>query len=170
MHNNKQQHWYLIFTKVKAELKAQAHLNRQGYATYLPMTQRTSRRNGKNIITTEAFFPRYLFIKLNTETDNWKPISSTIGVACLVRFGGVPAIVPEVLLEKLKFAEDQIGLQPVTEQELQTGDKVTIIDGPFAGYQGLCQQLKGAERVAILLDIVGKNTQVTLSMHDVQIA
>ena len=135
---NKQHNWYLIFTKVKAELKAYEHLNRQGYKTYLPMTQKTSRCYDKNIITAEAFFPRYLFIKLNTETDNWKPISSTIGVACMVRFGEMPAIVPEVLIESLKFAKYQIDLQQTIEQKVQIGDKVTVIDGLFAGHLGVC--------------------------------
>ena len=168
--NNNQQNWYLVFTKVKAERKAQEHLNRQGYSIYLPMTQKKIRRNGKYIYTTEPFFPRYMFIKLNTDTDNWSPIRSTIGVACIVRFGGVPAIVPEGLIDALRIEEDAIGLQPVVEKKLSAGEKITVIDGPFAGYQGICQQIKGSERVAILLDIVGRNTQVVLSVHDLQIA
>ena len=168
--NKQQQHWYLVFTKVKSELKARENLTRQGYTTYLPMTQKKIRRNGKYIHTTTAFFPRYLFISLNTATDNWKPISSTLGVTCIVRFGGVPAVVPQCLIEALQQHETQAGLQQVAEKQWQPGDKVTVLDGPFSGYQGIYQQLKGAERVAILLDIVGRNTMVTLTVHDLQIA
>ena len=134
------------------------------------MTQKKIRRNGKYIHTTEAFFPRYLFIKLNQETDNWRPISSTIGVACIVRFGGIPAMVPEGLINSLKSSEGEIGLQPLVEKKLNPGEKITVIDGPFAGYHGVCQQLKSSERVSILLDIVGRNTQVTLSVHDLKLA
>ena len=159
--------WYLVFTKVRSEFKAQENLNRQGYVTYLPVMQKKHRRNGKHVFTTEPFFPRYLFIRLNQETDNWRPISSTIGVSHIVRFGGVPAAVPKDLIECLQSHEDSEGVQPAT-QKLNQGDKVTIIDGPFAGMEGVYQQLKGSERVAVLLDIVGKNTQVTLSMHDLQ--
>lgn len=167
---NKKHQWYLVFTKVKSELKAKEHLIRQGYTAYLPMTQKKVRRNGKYIHTTEPFFPRYLFIKLNTETDNWGPIRSTIGVACIVRFGGVAAVVPETLIAGLKQQENEIGLQTNVEKQMQLGDKVIVLDGPFAGYQGVFQQAKSTERVAILLDIVGRNTAVTLSMHDLRLA
>lgn len=168
--NKEVEQWYLVFTKVKAELKVQEHLCRQGYTTYLPMTQRKIRRNGKYIYTREPFFPRYIFIKLNIEIDNWSPIRSTIGVACIVRFGGMPAVVPAALLVALKQQENLARLQPKAEKQLQLGDKVMVLDGPFAGYQGVFQQVKSVERVAILLDIVGRNTTVTLSMHDLKLA
>ena len=167
---NKKHQWYLVFTKVKSELKAKEHLTRQGYTTYLPMTQKKIRRNGKYIHTTAPFFSRYLFIRLNTDADNWSPIRSTIGVACIVRFGGLPAVVPEGLINVLRQQENETGLQDNIEKQLQLGDKVMVLDGPFAGYQGVFQQATGAERVAILLDIVGRNTAVTLSMHDLKLA
>jgi len=162
--------WYLVYTKPKSELKAQENLNRQGYKTYLPMVERNRRRYGKNLKTTEAFFFRYLFINLDHEHDNWAPINSTIGVAQLIRFGSLPAVVPEKLIKSLKQNEDDAGFQQVENEKLKLGKNVEIINGPFSGHQGICQQLKSSERVVLLLDIVGKNTQVTLSMNDLQIA
>ena len=167
---NKKHQWYLVFTKVKSELKAREHLTRQGYLVYLPMTQKKVRRKGKYVHIIEPFFPRYLFIKLNSETDNWGPIRSTIGVSCIVRFGGAPAVVPEDLVFRLQQQEDAMGLHTNIEKQLQPGDTVMVLDGPFAGYQGIFQQTKSAERVAILLEIVGRNTAVTLSMHDLKLA
>jgi len=159
-----------VYTKVKSEFKAQENLNRQGYVTYFPAIQQKRRVGGKNITTTEALFPRYLFILLDQETDNWRPVSYTVGVSHIVRFNGMPAVVPQNLVDCLKENEGQDGLQPVADTKLKPGEKVTVIDGLFAGQQGIYQQLKGAERVAVLLDIVGKNTQVTLSIHDLQAA
>lgn len=168
---NKAHQWYLVFTKVKSERKAKENLARQGYTTYLPMTQKKVRRKGKYVHVTEPFFPRYLFIKLNTETDNWGPIRSTVGVACIVRFGCMPAVVPDELITAFKQQEDVLGLQHnQVEKSWHPGDKIVVLDGPFAGYQGIFQEAKSAERVAILLEIVGRNTQVTLSMHDLKLA
>jgi transcriptional antiterminator RfaH len=167
---NEKHQWYLVFTKVKSELKAKEHLTRQGYITYLPMAQKRVRRNCKYVYITEPFFPRYLFIKLNTETDNWGPIRSTVGVSCIVRFGGVSAVVPEDLIVELQQQENEIGLHKGDEKQLRSGDKIMVLDGPFAGYQGIFQSTKSAERIAILLDIVGRNIAVTLSMHDLRIA
>jgi len=170
--NNKNQtrSWYLVVTKPQSEFKAQENLLRQGYETYLPLVQTSCRRNGKNIKRTVAFFPRYLFIFLNKETDNWSPIRSTIGVAGMVRFGGMPAVVPENMITNLQNNENEFGLQSLEKNELKQGDKVDIIDGPFEGYKAVYQKMKSTERVSVLLDVVGKNTQVTLSVHELEIA
>lgn len=162
--------WYLIFTKPRQENLARENLERQGFITYLPLAKQTRRRNGRYIKSIEPYFPRYLFIQLNTETDNWSPIRSTVGVVQMVRFGGVPAVVPDELVTCLKENDDPDGLQKLVRQDLSPGDKVEIINGPFAGYQGIYQQRKGSERVAVLLDIVGKTAAVTLSAHDLQVA
>ena len=168
--NDQTRSWYLIVTKPQSEFKAQENLLRQGYETYLPLVQTSCRRNGKIVNLTEAFFPRYLFISLDKETDNWSPIRSTIGVAGLVRFGGMPTVVPENMIANLKNNENEFSLQSVEKKELNQGDKVAIIDGPFEGYKAVYHKMKSTERVSVLLDIVGKNTQVTLSVHELEIA
>jgi transcriptional antiterminator RfaH len=162
--------WYLVYTKPRQENLAQENLQRQGYETYLPRIYQSRRRNGRHIKTIEAFFPRYLFIKLDTETDNWAPIRSTFGVSKMVRFDGIPAVVPEQLIQSLQSNDDEDGIQNLVQKNLMRGDKVTIIDGPLAGYQGIYQQQNSAERVAVLVDLVGKNTLLNISVHDVQIA
>lgn len=170
INQNKKRCWYLVTTKPKSEFKAQENLLRQGYETYLPLVQTSRRRNGQNIKRTEAFFSRYLFIFLDRETDNWAPIRSTLGVAGMVRFGGLPAVVPDTMINNLKQNENEFGLQSFEKKEWKQGDKVEIMNGPFEGYKAIYQKMKSAERVSVLLDIVGKNTQVTLSVNELEIA
>ncbi len=160
--------WYLIFTKPRMERQAVEHLERQGYCTYLPLMAVTRRQRGRYRQTIEPCFPRYLFIHLDSRTDNWAPIRSTLGVVKIVEFGGLPAMVPDDLIATLQNNEDQQGLQQLHEPELKKGDKVTVLEGPFVGYQGIYQQHHSRERVAILMDIVGKNTLMTISVHELQ--
>jgi transcriptional antiterminator RfaH len=166
--NNNERNWYLVYSKPRMEQVAQENLQRQGYETYLPMLRQTRRRNGRYYDSIEACFPRYLFIHLDTRTDNWSPIRSTLGVAKMVEFGGLPAMVPNDLIAALQANENADGLQQLQEPELKAGDKVTVLEGPFAGYQGIYQQHQSRERVAILMDIVGKNTLMTISVHELQ--
>lgn len=165
-----QRRWYLIYSKPRMEKQAEENLRRQGFETYLPMVKSRRRRNSRYTTVIEAFFPRYLFIHLDTQTDNWAPIRSTLGVTRMVQFGGVPAIVPNELVDLLKANEDEAGLQMLDNKEIKKGDKVKIIDGPFAGYQGIYHKKKSADRVSILLDIVGKQSEVTISEHDLLLA
>src|SRR3989338_3344929 len=100
--NDETKSWYLIYSKPQQERMAEENLERQGYQVYLPFIELRKRRGTQYKIITEPLFPRYLFIYLSDQTDNWGPIRSTYGVTSLVRFGGIPASVPDVLIDTLQ--------------------------------------------------------------------
>lgn len=160
--------WYLVYTKPRAEIRANENLLRQGYKTYLPTIHVEVKRQGNYIKRTDAFFPRYLFVNLDQVSDNWGPIRSTIGVTEIIRFGGLPVSVPEKVIDLLKLNEIESGSQKIKKKSLTKGDSVNIISGPFEGLHGIFQQTKSAERVSVLLDIVGINTQVSLNMNQLR--
>lgn len=157
--------WYLVYAKPKKEELARVNLERQGYPTYLPMMRTPRRRMGRRIIRVEPMFPRYLFIHLDTESDNWAPIRSTLGVANLVRFGMYPSPVPDDLVTTLRAREDTAGVQDVPLHTFEAGQKVRIEDGPFMGYEGIFLAQTGQERVMILLDIVGKAARAKVNIE-----
>ena len=158
--------WYLVYTKPRMESLAQENLLRQSYETYLPLVQTKRRKQGRYVDVVEAMFSRYLFINLNCTTDNWSPIRSTIGVANMVRFNGLPSRVPAELIASIKSLEDEQGVYKIPEKELQAGDNVEIIDGVFAGLKGIFQAKTSQERVIVLLDIAGQFTRVSMSKNE----
>jgi transcriptional antiterminator RfaH len=162
--------WYLIYTKPRSEELARDNLQRQGYETYLPLMKASRRRRGRYYTNIEAMFPRYLFIHLDSEYDNWMPIRSTLGVTQLVRFGMLPAQVPTNLIAALHANETEQGIQNRPLPQMQPGDTVEIIEGPMTGLRGTFERLVSNERVALLLDIVGKHSRVTLSRHEIRTA
>lgn len=157
--------WYLIYTKPRGERQAKENLERQGFFIYLPTTLRNRRRNSRSSSVEEPFFPRYLFIALDTETENWGPIRSTVGVSAMVRFGQSPARVPTELITFLVNREDREGHQVVPATEFKPGDRVRISEGPLTGYEGLFQSINGTERVTVLLSILEKERKITLKPH-----
>lgn len=162
--------WYLIYTKPKAEKIALDNLQRQGFQVYLPFVKIQKRRQRKYVEVVEPMFPRYLFIQLNCTTDNWSPIRSTLGVSSIVRFGTYPLLVPEELIFRFKKNEDEHGFQHVAVQKFNTGDRVEIIDGAMAGYEGIFEGENSRDRVTILLNIAGQHTRVSMTRHDLQLA
>src|SRR3974377_873193 len=89
-----QQNWYVAHTHIHAESKAAFHLQRQGFGIYLPRYLK-KRRHARRVDTVAApLFPRYVFISVDTVTQRWHSIRSTIGITRLVAPRGVPAIVP----------------------------------------------------------------------------
>jgi transcriptional antiterminator RfaH len=160
--------WYLIYTKPRQERLARENLERQGYPAYLPLVAARRRREGRIVTVTEALFPRYLFVRLSPEWDDWRPIRSTLGVTALVSFGNIPARVPDALMEMLRAREDARGLQDLPRPEFNPGDRVRVVEGAFAGYEGVLRGRSGQDRVAVLLDIIGQANRVQVPLRLVE--
>jgi transcriptional antiterminator RfaH len=160
--------WYLIYTKPHKELVAKENLERQGYEVYLPMARIRRRRLGKGATRIEPLFPRYLFIRLDAQTDNWSPIRSTLGVSNLVKFGMYPSTVPELLIDLLRDRCDEDGIQDITSGEYRSGDAVRVMEGPMTGLEGVFLAKTSSDRVLVLLDIVGKHTRVSLTSEKLE--
>ena len=159
--------WYLVYTKPRQERIAQEHLMRQHYHTYLPHIQVHRRRQQAYQLLIEPMFPRYLFIHLDEQNDNWGPIRSTRGVVTLVRFGGVAAKIPTDLIQILQQRENELNTVKKNKAIFQIGDEVCILDGVMAGYKGIFAAKSGAKRVTILLDIVGKAMRVEMPIDSI---
>ena len=140
---------------------------RQGYEVYLPLAKKKKPRRHTKIDRT-PLFPRYLFIRLDKETDLWQPIRSTRGVHSLVRFGAEAGRVPNELVSALKAKESDDGLHTIPEPMLMPGTKVNITDGPMAGYEALYMQQDARLRVTLLLEIMGHHTRVQVASDSIE--
>ena len=163
--------WYVAQTHVHAESKATLHLGRQGFEVYLPRYLK-QRRHARRVDTVAApLFPRYLFVSVNMATQRWHSIRSTIGITRLVTNGDVPAVVPPPIIEGLKRREDTNGLvQLECRPRFAPGDKIRVLNGAFCDALGLFEGIRDQERVAILLDLLGRKVRVVLDMDIIDAA
>ncbi len=160
--------WYLVYTKPRQETVAQANLARQSYETYLPLMHETRRRRGQRTTVISPMFPRYLFIHLDSQSDNWGPIRSTLGVVALVRFGHSAARIPDDLVATLRRREDERGIQLLPTEEYRPGARVRITEGALAGYEGVFLAKTGRDRVILLLEILGKHTRAVVEIETIE--
>jgi len=160
--------WYLIYSKPKGEKIAQSHLERQKYVTYLPCVLNKIRRHGQIKELIDPMFPRYLFINLNDQTDDWGPIRSTKGVSKLVRFGVSPAKVPDKFIKYLKDSENNNGYHELPEKPIKIGDQVSILEGPFEGYSATLFSRNSKDRVVLLLKISENYIKVHLKHSNIE--
>lgn len=160
--------WYLVYCKPRQETVARENLARQGYETYLPFMRDARRRRGRRTTVIAPMFPRYLFIHLSSQTDNWGPIRSTLGVVSIVRFGREAARVPDGLMTALRSREDAQGVQILPVEEYKPGSRVRITQGSFAGYEGIFQAASGRDRVTVLLDILGRDARTTVDSASIE--
>jgi transcriptional antiterminator RfaH len=155
--------WYVVQTQVNAEAKAARNLVRQGFEIYLPryLKRRSHARKVEKIAA--PLFPRYLFVRIDVATQRWRSIQSTFGVSRLVCNGSDPAPVPQKVLNLLKAREDEGGHVKLDQRpKFALGERVRVLAGVFAENLGLFDGLADRDRVAILLDLLGRKVRVSI--------
>ncbi|MDO9488351.1 MAG: transcriptional activator RfaH [Sphingomonadaceae bacterium] len=154
--------WYLVQTKPGHHDIAQANLQRQGVETFAPLKAVTIRRFGRMQRVVAPAFPGYLFVRFDPEQVRWRALNNTLGVSKIVSFeANRPAAVPAGLVEQIRLRCDDAGfLKPI--DDLRPGDRVKILDGPFAALLASVEEARGGETVRLLLSMMGQRIAVTL--------
>ena len=144
--------WILVYTKAKEEQRAKRNLENQGFEIFLPMIA-FAKLNQSKSTTLKAMFPRYLFVKVNTELDKWTRIQSTRGVSHLVVFGQRLAEIPNQMIAyfKSKADENDVFNQKTTMRQFHKGEKLIVKTGTFKGIEATFLSKKSQERVRVLL-------------------
>jgi transcriptional antiterminator RfaH len=158
--------WYVAETHPNAEAKALAHLERQGFTTYLPQYGKLRRHARRTDEVRAPLFPRYLFVRMDVARAAWRAIRSTIGVSRLVSQGDAPAPVPEGVVEEIRQREDDRGLVRI-EPRYRPGQKLRILTGAFADQVGLFECASDERRVVLLLELLGRRLQVRVPSESV---
>ena len=156
-------HWYVVQTQANGEAKAAEHLRRQGYEVYLPRYLKRRRHARKVDFVAKPLFPRYMFVAIDMATQRWRSIQSTSGVSYLVTYGDEPASVPEGVVLALRTREDAKGFVSLdAAPAFAPGDKVRVLAGAFMDNAGLFNGMADHDRVAILLEMLGRQVRVVL--------
>ncbi len=155
--------WYVVHTQVNGEERAQLNLERQGFEVYLPRYLKHRRHARRVERVKRPLFPRYLFVRFDPERAQWRSINGTFGVAHLVSHGSKPIPVPDQIVTAIGARHDADGLVVLHPADsFRPGQKLEIVDGPFAWHTGVFQRLNDNDRVVLLLDLLGRQVSVTV--------
>ncbi len=161
--------WIVAHCHANAEIKAEAHLKRQGFAVYLPKIKKTRRHARRLETVVRPLFPRYLFIEFDENSTHWRPICSTVGVSYLLTAGERPLTTPAWVIEQLRQREDKNGLfSGACEKLFNKGDAIEITSGPLAEHSGIFDGLDDSQRVAVLLDIMGRQVKTLVPLEAIR--
>ena len=153
--------WYAIRTKVNREKDVEKRLTDFKLEVFLPW-MRTRRRIGSRFHWVLApLFPGYVFCRLDMVVSG-KAARYSPGVKDFLTFGSRIAEVSDDIIQTLR-GRCPGGIAEIDPVSAKPGDVVRISEGPFAGLEAIFEQkLKGSERVAVLLEILGRQTRIVL--------
>lgn len=157
--------WYVIQCKPREDARAMENLRNQSYEAFQPLLPREQVRQGRRQLVSEPLFPGYVFVRLSDVDDNWAPLRSTRGVARLVRFGGVPAVLPDAVMDLILARLAQDGVTPRAVHE--PGQTVQIASGPFAGVSAVFAAYDGEARAIVMLRLLQQMQTVSLPLDQI---
>jgi transcription antitermination factor NusG len=138
--------WFLIRTKPCQEDRAQHFLSLLGVEVFLPLA------STENSLELRPFFPGYIFGSFPDYLAS--KVNNAFGVRKIVKFGMVPAMVPDSVIADLR----EMKLVTERRDKFQAGDRVAVTAGAFKGWYGVFDsELSASGRVRVLLETLSAN-------------
>ncbi len=161
--------WFVVRTKPNFDAQASQRLAAQGYQVYFPVYRKRRSHARRVDVVAAPLFPGYGFVALDLTCDRWRAINGTAGVDRLLSNGDVPLRVALGVVERILESRDAGGFVPLLRAtDFASGDAVRVMDGRFATAVGLVEGLAARDRIAILLQLLGRDLRLEFDVHSVE--
>lgn len=173
--------WYIIHAysgfenKVRESILSEAaRMGLQSLvdAVEVPTEKVTEVRRGKKVTSDRKFFPGYVLAKLEMNDDVYHLVRNTPKVTGFLGTQGKPQPISEAEAARIlstKADEAATAAKPKVKVDFEIGDQVKVLDGPFASFNGLVEEIDfDRSRVKVSVSIFGRATPVELDFDQVQ--
>ncbi len=162
--------WYVAYTQASKEVVAYQNLIEQGFDAYLPRFKKIRRHARRVDEVLTPLFPRYIFVGMNLDNEQWRSVNGTRGVSHVLCTGeNSPTRIPARIINAFKSQEISDGIVPVTSLSVfEEGDKVRVLEGAFKDQVAVFEKLDDANRVRLLLNFLGREMNVSLPVYAVE--
>jgi transcriptional antiterminator NusG len=164
--------WYIVHThtgfedKVKDALLERIRMAGQKELfgeILVPSEQVVEMVKGSRKTSERKFFPGYILINMELNDATWHTVQDTTRVTGFVGDSRNPQPLPERDALKIIGRIEEGASKPKPKVVFEEGDPVRVIEGPFANFQGVVDEVfpdKG--RVKVMVSIFGRSTPVEL--------
>ena len=135
----------------------------------VPTHNITEVKRGKRVQRKKKYFPGYVLIKSEMDNELYHMIKGIKKVSGFLGSKGTPVPVSDKEIEKILGQIKDGVSQPKSSIEYNVGEKVQVIDGPFASFNGLVEDVDEEKaRLKVSVSIFGRPTPVDLEFNQVE--
>ena len=117
----------------------------------------------------KKYFPGYVLIKSEMDNDIYHMIKNIKRVSGFLGTKGIPVPVSDKEIEKILGQIKDGVAQPKSGIEYSVGEKVQVVDGPFASFSGMVEDIdEEKSRLKVSVSIFGRPTPVDLEYNQVE--
>jgi transcriptional antiterminator NusG len=137
------------------------------FKVMVPKEKKIKIKNGKRCTVEEKIFPGYVLVEMIVTDESWYVVRNTPNVTGFIGLGTTPTPVDPAeigLIEKRSKKEE-----PKYNIDVEIGEVIKIIDGPFKGYDSKIESLDvDRGKVSVLVNIFGRETPVELDFIQIK--
>ena len=170
--------WYVVNTysghesKVKEKLEMRTEsmgMQDYIYRVIVPETTEVEVKDGVQKEKKKMMFPGYILVEMVMSDEAWYIVRNTPGVTGFIGSSGKGAKPTPLLPQEIDRVLANMGMSRIdAESEMKKGDKVSIIDGPFKGMEGVIDSVDlENKRLNVLIDLFGQETPVEVELFQV---
>ena len=135
----------------------------------VPTHDITEVKRGKRVQRKKKYFPGYVLIKSEMDNNIYHMIKNIKRVSGFLCTKGMPVPVSDKEIEKILGQIKDGVSQPKSSIEYNVGEKVQVIDGPFASFSGMVEDVDEEKaRLKVSVSIFGRPTPVDLEFNQVE--
>lgn len=168
--------WYAISTysgyedKVANGIKERVdtpELEGKIFDAIVPKEKRIEIKNGKRKVVDRKIFQGYVLIEMCLSDETWYIVRNTPGVTGFIGNGTQPTPVSDKEIAKIK---KRMGVEdPKYSVNYELGEIVSIIDGPFKGFEGAVAEIDSQKgKLKVMVSMFGRETPVELDALQVK--
>jgi transcriptional antiterminator NusG len=170
--------WYIVQSHSNFENKVaglikeeaeKANISDKIEEIVVPTHDVTEVKRGKRIQRKKKYFPGYVLIKTEMNNDLYHMIKNLKRVSGFLGSKGIPVPVSDKEIERILGQIKDGVAQPKSGIEYVIGEKVQVVDGPFASFSGMVEDIdEEKSRLKVSVSIFGRPTPVDLEYNQVE--
>ena len=171
--------WYVVNTysghesKVKEKLEMRINsMNMQDniFRVIIPEQKEVEVKDGVTKEKVKKMFPGYVLVEMIMSDEAWYVVRNTPGVTGFIGSSGKGAKPVPLLPAEIDRILSNMGMSRLDiDEELQTGEKVKVVDGPFKNMYGKIESVdKTSGTLTVLIDLFGQETPVEVTLSQVE--
>lgn len=168
--------WYVVHSYSGFENKVKKNLEQRIdtmgmqdkiFRVVVPTEEEVEIRDGQRRSSRKRVFPGYVLVHMVLDDESWYVVRNTPGVTGFVGMGAKPTALTEDEVDKiLKRMEEET---PTIKVSFRVGETIRIIEGPFADFMGVVDELyPDRGKVRLLVSFFGRETPVEMDFLQVE--
>lgn len=139
----------------------------------VPTETVTEVKRGKKVQVERKFMPGYVLAKLNMTDDVYHLVKNTPKVTGFLGTNAKPQAISDREAARYFGGVEEAKAAPKKQVSVayEIGDQVKVLDGPFASFNGLVEELDfDKQKVKVSVSIFGRATPVELDFEQVELS